>query len=119
MEKFKKLVDQMSTHAQAEYPKESCGLITKDFEYIKCKNISPLPKISFIVDPIALLEQEDNVWAIVHSHPGDDNPIPSENDIKHTVFDEYKFLVGFAGKYYIYWFDKILRYELFEECHVQ
>lgn len=119
--KFNKLINYMGVHSQSDYPLESCGLITKEFIYIPCKNISTLPKESFILDPIALLDYEDNVWGIVHSHPGDENPIPSEKDISSTVFDEFKFIVGFANKFFIYWFDnrlKILRYEPFEVQHL-
>lgn len=118
---LKNLIDEMSIHAQSEYPLESCGIITTNFSYIPCKNISPSPKDSFVLDPIALLEYEDIIWGIVHSHPGDENPLPSEEDIAHTVFDEYKFIVGFAGKYFIYWFDKKLKtliYEPLEENHL-
>lgn len=119
-EKYKKLIEDMSIHAQAEYPREACGIVTTDFTYIPCKNLSPSPKDSFILDPVAILEYEDVLWGIVHSHP-DSNPLPSEEDIKHTVFDEYKFFVGFAGTYYTYWYDKnlnTLRYEPFEEYHL-
>ena len=118
---YQKLRNDMGIHFQAEYPIEACGLITKDFKFIPCKNISPIPKESFIIDPIALLDYEEDTWGIVHSHPGKENPIPSEQDISSTIFDEYKFIVGFASKFFIYWFDnkwKILRYEPFEVHHL-
>ena len=118
---YNKLINEMAIHAQAEYPREACGIITTEYKYIPCNNISPSPKESFILDPIKLLEYENNTWGIFHSHPGEENPLPSEEDLEHTVFDEYKFIVGFAGKQYIYWFDKdlkVLRYEPFEESHL-
>lgn len=118
---YEKLKIDMSRHFQASYPLEACGIITTDWNYVPCNNISPLPKDSFILDPVALLEHEEDTWAIVHSHPGDQNPIPSEDDIASTVFKEYKFIVGFADKFFIYWFDErlqILRYEPFEEQHL-
>jgi len=120
-EKYKQLITDMSVHAQAEYPLESCGLITTSFSYVACKNLSQLPKESFFLDPVALLEHEYDTWAIVHSHPGVENPLPSEEDLQHTVFDEYKFIVGFAGKFFIYWYDddvEALRYEPFEVEHI-
>lgn len=119
--KFQTLIDKMGTHAQAEYPKEACGIITTDWDYVPCKNRHPDPKNSFILDPLALLEYEENTWGIFHSHPGSENPLPSEEDLKHTVFDEYKFIVGFSGKYYIYWYDfklEMLRYEPFTVNHL-
>ena len=120
MERFDKLITDMSVHAQSEYPKESCGLILRDMIYVPCKNISTMPKESFILDPIALLQYEEDIWGIMHSHPGEENPLPSEDDVAHTVFDEYKFVVGFAGKFFVYWFDKkleSLRYEPLEVRH--
>lgn len=119
--KFEELKNSMGIHAQADYPREACGIITKDLSYIPCKNISPQPKESFILDPIALLEYDENILGIFHSHPGSENPLPSEEDVASTVFDEYKFVVGFAGKFFTYWFDKqlkILRYEILEEHHL-
>lgn len=119
--KFNKLVNDMGIHAQADYPAEVCGLITTDYIYVPCKNISSSKNDSFILDPLALLEYEDNTWAIYHSHPGQTHPLPSEEDLAHTCFNEYKFLVGFADKYFIYWYNtkkKILMYEPFgiEHC---
>ena len=43
------------------------NLITKDFKYVACENISPFPKDSFVVDPESLFEHEDNCWGIFHS----------------------------------------------------
>ena len=121
-ELFKQLVIDMSVDAQNGYPREVCGIITDKFKYIPYKNLSKYPKISFVLDPIALFEHEYDTWGIFHSHPGEENPLPSEEDIASTVFDCYKFLVGFAGKVYIYWYDKeleILRYEEFEVKHLE
>jgi len=121
MDRYAKLITNMSVHAQKDYPVEACGIITSSFTYIPCKNLSPISKNAFILDPIKLLEYEDSTWGIYHSHPGDENPLPSENDVKHTIFDEYKFIVGFANKFYIYWYDyklELLRYEPFEERHL-
>ena len=110
-----KLKEEMSRHFIVEYPREACGIITTDWRYIPCKNLSPRPLDSFILDPVSLLEYEDSVWGVVHSHPGSDNPIPSERDVASTVFDCYKFIVGFAGKFYIYWYDKNLRALIYED----
>lgn len=121
MDRYKQLINDMGVHAQSQYPLESCGLITTSYKYISCKNISTLPKESFILDPVSLLEYEDNTWGIFHSHPGDENPLPSDEDLQHTVFDEYKFIVGFANKYFIYWYDNKLStliYEPFEVEHL-
>lgn len=119
MEKrFNELLEKMGKHSLADYPAEACGIITKDFDYIPCKNYHADPKNYFIIDPVAIYEHEDNIWGFFHSHPGDENPLPSEQDLQSSIFNEYKFVVGFKDKFYIYWFDKILRYEPFELKHL-
>ena len=64
MEKFKKLTDAMNNHALKDYPCEAVGLITKDFDYIPCKNISDTPKDTFILDPAALVEHDEKYMGI-------------------------------------------------------
>ena len=90
---YETLVKSMQQHAEQENPKECCGVITTDFEYVPCKNISLQPEDFFILDPLALVEHMDDCWGIFHSHPVQDNPFPSENDIASTSFEEYNFLV--------------------------
>ena len=119
---LKELVNVMCVHAQADFPLECCWIITTDFKYIPYKNLSDFPNISFVLDPMALYEHEEDAWGIFHSHPGDENPLPSEDDVASTVFDCYKFLVGFAGNVYIYWYDtklEALRYEEFGVKHLE
>ena len=121
MECFEKLKEDMNAHAARDYPRECVGIITKDFTYIPCKNISDKPKLTFYLDPAALVTNDGNIWGIFHSHPGDKNPIPSKEDKVSAAFNEYKFLVGFNNKFFIYWFDSsldVLRYEPLEEKHL-
>lgn len=115
---FNNLITELKHFSLIDYPKEACGLILKDFTYIPSKNMSFYPKHSFIIDPYLINKHIDNIWGIFHSHPGDKNPIPSEKDLQHTVFDEFKFIVGFDNKFFIYWVEKgILKYEPFTENH--
>ena len=115
---FELLVQSIQTHSLVEYPKEACGIITKQLNYIPCKNISKSPKNSFIIDPLSILANEDNIWGFYHSHPGSADPIPSKKDIESTIFTEYKFLVGFAQHTYIYWLEKgDLKFERFNKDH--
>jgi len=121
MERIISLKEAMNTHAAIDYPRECVGIITKDFAYIPCKNVSDNPKVTFYLDPAALVEHDGNIWGIFHSHPGDNNPIPSKEDKISAAFNEYKFIVGFNNKFYIYWYDNAvdaLRYEPFEEKHI-
>lgn len=120
MESFSKLKTDMNAHAMRDYPREAVGIITKDFEYIPCNNLSDMPTLTFYLDPAALIEHDNNIWGIFHSHPGDSNPIPSRDDKISAAFNEYKFIVGFDNKFYIYWLHKeldALMYEPFEEKH--
>ena len=118
---YENLIKDMQMHAEQENPKECCGVITTDFEYVPCKNISLQPEDYFVLDPLALVEHMDDCWGIFHSHPGQDNPLPSENDIASTSFEEYNFLVGWKEKFYIYWYDtnvKALKFEKLTEDHL-
>ncbi len=118
---YKQLTQDMNNHALRDYPKECVGIITKEFKYIPCKNISDIPKLTFYLDPADLVRHDGNIWGIFHSHPGSDNPIPSSEDKISAAFQEYKFIVGFNNKFYIYWYDSAvdaLKYTLFEEKHL-
>lgn len=111
----------MSKHSQVEYPCECVGIITKDFQYVPCKNLSSEPKTTFYLDPAALVKYDGNIWGIFHSHPGEDNPIPSQEDKISAAFNKYKFLVGFGNTINIYWYNKdldALFFTKFEESHI-
>lgn len=121
MEKYNQLVQQLGQHSISEYPNECVGIITKDFRYIPCKNISDNPRETFFLDPKDLVLHDGNIWGIFHSHPGSDNPIPSVEDKTSAAFSHYKFLVGFGDKIFIYWLDKrvnALKFEPFKEHHI-
>ena len=109
----------MGNHSLSQFPLEACGIITKDYEYIPCKNISKHPKNSFVVDPIAILANAGNIWGFFHSHPGSSDPIPSNKDMGSAAFTEFCFIVGFGTKFYKYWIDNnSLKFEIFNENHL-
>ena len=121
MERFNELTEAMNAHALRDYPREAVGIITNSFEYIPCTNISLEPKLTFVLDPADLVKHDGNIWGIFHSHPGDENPIPSKEDKVSAAFQEYKFLVGFNNKFFIYWLDQnldALIFDKFEEKHL-
>ena len=121
MERFNKLKEEMNNHALRDYPRECVGIITNDFEYVPCTNISDQPKTTFLLDPADLVLNDGNIWGIFHSHPGEENPIPSSEDKTSAAFQEYKFLVGFNNKFFIYYLDKnldALIFDKFEEKHL-
>lgn len=57
-------------HAKSCYPKESCGILLENKEYIPCKNIAA-DDAQFEIDPIDLVgaAKEGKIKAYVHSHP--------------------------------------------------
>jgi proteasome lid subunit RPN8/RPN11 len=119
MTKLVELKTAMGNHAAAEFPREACGIITKDFKYVPCKNISAQPKNSFVVDPIAILNNSGNIWGFFHSHPGSSDPIPSTKDLISAAFTEYVFIVGFGVKFYKYWLEEnSLKFEMLNENHL-
>lgn len=112
------LLTQLGNHSISELPREACGIITKQFEYFPSKNISNSPTNSFIINPVDIIKHEGNIWGFFHSHPYVKDPIPSKADLSSTVFSQYKFIVGFANNFYIYWVDSdTLRFEQFNENH--
>ena len=121
METFIKLKEDMNNHALSYYPREAVGIITKDFLYIPCKNLSMSPNITFFLDTAALVKHDGNIWGIFHSHPGSENPIPSKEDKISAAFNEYRFLVGFNSKFFIYWYAHnidALKFDTFKEEHL-
>ena len=97
---YENLIKDMHSHAESESPKECCGVITSDFKYIAYDNISPDPEDFFVLDPMALVDYP-NCWGIFHSHPNQDNPLPSEADADSTAYKEYTILVGRKNKFYV------------------
>lgn len=80
----KKVMAAAAAHAEAEYPRECCGLVVargRALTYWPCKNIANAPGQQFIVDPLDQAEAEDAgaLVALVHSHP-DAPSTPSEAD---------------------------------------
>lgn len=118
MSKLNKLLIDLSNHSVAALPMEACGIITKDFDYVPCRNVSNTPTINFIIDPIEVYKYENNIWGFFHSHPNSGDPIPSKKDLPSKLFNSIKFIVGFGNKFYIYWNDNDnLRFEIFDETY--
>lgn len=63
-------IDAIRAHANAEYPRESCGVVV-DGVYRPCRNIAATAAEHFIIDPEDYMAAEDagTVEFIVHSHP--------------------------------------------------
>ncbi|MBD2821613.1 C40 family peptidase [Xenorhabdus sp. 42] len=79
-----KTLTEIFAHAQAEYPREACGVIAQKSrveKYFPCQNLAPAPTEQFHLDPLgyATAEAWGTIIAIVHSHP-DATTRPSELD---------------------------------------
>src|SRR5260364_421343 len=77
------VLEALRTHAAADYPRESCGLILKangQEHYVPCRNLAA-SDAHFILHPedYAAAGEAGEVVCIVHSHPNLP-PLPSEDD---------------------------------------
>ena len=119
---YNQIVEDFRKHCSEVYPLECCGIVTKELKYIPGNNISPEPKESFILDYAQLMQYDNNILFLCHSHPGDAPPMPSKGDNHCPLFQNYKFIVGNSKKLFIYWFNSTLDdfiIEPFEEQHVE
>ncbi len=78
------LKQEILDHAKQELPKECCGLVIVRKgrkRYKPCKNISDVPRETFILAPhdYQKAEDEGEIIAVVHSHPTE-KPEPSVGD---------------------------------------
>jgi proteasome lid subunit RPN8/RPN11 len=67
-------------HAEKEYPREACGVVT-DAGYEPAVNVAECPEKDFALDTSWYRERERRVKAIIHSHP-DGNLFPSAADMR-------------------------------------
>jgi len=118
MDRFEQLISSLKSHMENNNKEECCGIITYDYAYIPCNNISPSPEDTFILDPIQLLKYADNCWGIFHSHTKSHDELPSEADKNSAIYSQYHFIMGHpSGTFYEYWLDErnFLRFKPFTE----
>ncbi|WP_343463001.1 C40 family peptidase [Pantoea sp.] len=81
----KKIMDAITAHVAAEYPKEACGLVVqigRAQEYVPCTNASHNPTEHFLIPPEEkrAAEKLGTILMVIHSHPDVPQLIPSEMD---------------------------------------
>lgn len=79
-------------HAKEQYPKECCGILTTDNEYLACENIHPDPENHFRLDPRIVALNEGFIQAIVHSHP-DRTSKMSPSDRAYMEFHNIPYII--------------------------
>jgi len=118
---YTKLIEKLVEHTKLEKPNECVGIITTKFEYVPCTNISSAPKDTFILDPVKFYELQKECWGIYHSHPEEEDVMPSFADNNDTLFTNLKYIVGNGNQFYLYWKDSninAIRVEKFSEKHL-
>jgi proteasome lid subunit RPN8/RPN11 len=70
----------IAAHAEAEHPKECCGLVLRNgpiARVLRAENLAHDPYRSFKIDPVWYLRHEAHVEFVYHSHP---NGLPNPTD---------------------------------------
>jgi len=79
------LEQQIAAHAEQEYPRESCGFILGDDEYVPMENIADEPLTNYKIDVVEYLTYSHmGLRAIIHSHP-DGPEYPTKADMESQV----------------------------------
>ncbi|HFK7184551.1 TPA: C40 family peptidase [Serratia odorifera] len=94
----KQIISAVLAHAQAEYPRECCGLVVQNGRrqrYVPCRNLSPEPTEQFSLSPedYAAAEDAGTIVAIVHSHP-DATTQPSQLDIAQCDLSQLPWIIA-------------------------
>lgn len=77
---------------------EKCGVILKDGTVVPTHNLHHKPQEGFVVDPIALLRYEDDLWGTWHTHPKANSNLSSEDYQGFLQWPELKhFIIGVDG----------------------
>lgn len=77
------LKEAMKRAAEAAFPKEACGCVTKAGLYVPYENIAEAPESNFRMDA-GRLWQDDEVAAVFHSHPNGADA-PSAADMQQQI----------------------------------
>ena len=97
------LVNKLLAHAQQNPEVEVCGLIGNDDEqnksYYPIENISKSPHCRFLMDAPQQIktmkmmrERQQELYAIVHSHPSE-NAVPSKTDIEESAYKDVYYII--------------------------
>jgi proteasome lid subunit RPN8/RPN11 len=102
--------DQLLAHASETDPAECCGLIAgSDDEQARSiyslRNMASNPNVAYEAAPEDLFaaqrqmrDRGEQLIGIYHSHPGSEEPAPSETDVRLAYYPQaVYFIIGLAG----------------------
>ncbi len=84
------VIGAMKAHAEAAFPRESCGLVITGAEgtrYLRCENTAPDPGRAFRIDDHLVLAhlKAGRLAAVIHSHPEPFAAAPSRGDMQSQL----------------------------------
>ncbi|OPJ90773.1 peptidase P60 [Serratia marcescens] len=93
-----KIISAILAHAEAEYPRECCGVVVQSGRrqrYVCCRNLAPEPTEQFSLAPADYAAAEDSgtIVAIVHSHP-DATTQPSQLDLAQCDLSQLPWIIA-------------------------
>ncbi|MFK8873785.1 MULTISPECIES: C40 family peptidase [Serratia] len=93
-----KIISAILAHAEAEYPRECCGVVVQSGRrqrYVRCRNLAPEPTEQFSLAPADYAAAEDSgtIVAIVHSHP-DATTQPSQLDLAQCDLSQLPWIIA-------------------------
>jgi proteasome lid subunit RPN8/RPN11 len=102
-------IDEIFAHAREASPHECCGLIGGTSEGVaktiyRTRNVAPDPLIAYEAAPEGLFAAQramrargEQLIAIYHSHPGSNDPKPSETDVRLAYYPAAVYLIVGLG----------------------
>lgn len=98
----KKLMREILSHAEDEYPNELCGVVSGG-KYFRCRNAAKDPTKEVVMDKYDMLEFADKIEAFVHSHPDASSRMSQSDKVQMEFFGVPYIIVGYpAGDFGFY-----------------
>lgn len=77
--------EKIKNYSISQYPKEACGFVLKNGEFIELENLHCDPENNFLTDPLEYMKYEKELEFIFHSHTGLENICPSKADMENQL----------------------------------
>lgn len=83
----KNLERKLQEYSISQFPREACGFILNNNEFITLENIHPEPLSNFLTCPFEYLKYKDQIKYIFHSHTREDSNKPLESYLTPSKSD--------------------------------